>query len=175
MPTGVVGLFPGGHAPDGSGSGNNSAAIQYAASGGSQTANTPKASQLSLRFDDATDEHWLFQFKIPADYVSGGVLRGKCKFISATTGNAIMKAGQVTTIDSSTDDDALVFVAGDLSAAIAAPGTQGQVKEFTVTLTATNMAAGRKCEMFIGRDADNGSDTASGDLQLLTLDFEYTN
>lgn len=175
MPTGIVGLFPGGHAPDNTGSGNKQAGLAYQASGASQTSNTPKASQLSLLFDASTDEHWLFQFRIPADYISGGLLRGKCKFVSATSGNAIMKAGQVTSIDSSTDDDALVFVAADVSAAIAAPGTQGQVKEFTITLTATNMAAGRKCEMFIGRDADNGSDTATGDLQLLTLDFEYTN
>jgi hypothetical protein len=117
----------------------------------------------------------LFSFLIPPDYISGGTLRGTVKFTSATTGGAIMKAGQVTSIDSSTDDDALAFAAADVSAAIAAPGTQGQTIGFTIALTTTNMAANRKCVVFIGRDPDNVSDTITTDLELLVLNLEYTN
>ena len=174
MATGYLQLFPGGCATDGSGSGNNTAALSYEVSTGTQTTNTPKATQLKLLFDATTDEHWCFTFAIPGDYSSGGTLRGVAKFTSATTNNAIMKAGQVTSVDASTDDDAVVYAAADVSGSIAAPGTQGQTVTFTIALTATNMAASRKCALFIGRDPDNASDTATGDLELLTLVLEYT-
>ena len=174
MATGYINLFPGGIAPDGSGSGNNTAALSYEVSAAAQTSNTPKVTQLKLLFDGTTDEHWLFCFLLPGDYASGGTLRGIVKFTSATTGTAIMKGGQVTSVDSSTDDDALVFVAADVSASISAPGTQGQTIGFTITLTATNMAVARKCVIFIGRDPDNASDTITTDLELLVLNLEYT-
>jgi len=174
MATGFLSLFPGGIAPDGSGSGNNTAALSYEVSAAAQTANTPKASQLKLLFDGAIDEHWLFACLLPSNYASGGTLRGKVKFTSAGAGTAIMKAGQVSTVDSSTDDDALAFAAGDLSAAIPAPGTQGQTVEFTIALTATNMAANRKMVFFVGRDPDHASDTIATDLELVALNFEYT-
>lgn len=174
MATGYINLFPGGVAPDGSGSGNNTAALSYEVSTGTQTTNTPKATQLKLLFDGTTDEHWLFSLLLPGDYSSGGTLRGEVKFTSATSGNAIMKGGQVTTVTDSTDDDAVIFAAGDLSAAIAADITQGQTTAFTIALTTTNMAANDKCILFIGRDPDNASDTITTDLELLALNLEYT-
>ncbi|HUS95672.1 MAG TPA: hypothetical protein VMX97_02915 [Hyphomicrobiaceae bacterium] len=174
MATGYINLFPGGIAPDGSGTVNNTAALSYEVSAATQTSNTPKATQLKLLFDGTTDEHWLFSFLLPGDYSSGGTLRGKAKFTTATTGTAVMKGGQVTSVDGSTDDDALVFAAGDVSSAISAPGTQGWTVGFTIALTATNMAANRKIVVFIGRDPDNGSDDITTDLELLALNFEYT-
>lgn len=174
MATAYVQLFPGGVGADNTGSGNNSAALSMDVSTGTQTTNTPKATALKLLFDATTDEHWLFNLLTPGDYASGGTLRGVAKFTSATTGNAIMKAGQVSSTDASTDDDAVVFAAGDLSASIAAPGTQGQTVSFTIALTATNMAANKTMRLFIGRDPDHASDTAIGDLELLSLNLEYT-
>jgi len=174
MATGYIQLFPGGIAPDGSGTGNNTAALSYEVSGAGQTSNTPKATQLKLLFDGTTDEHWLFSFLLPGNYASGGTLRGTATFTTAASGTAVMKAGQAISIDSTTDDDALVFVAADVSSAISAPGTQGQTVGFTITLTATNMAANRKIVIFIGRDPDNGSDNIATDLELLALNFEYT-
>jgi hypothetical protein len=173
MATGYINLFPGGNPPDGSGSINNPAAMDYEVSAAAQGSNSPKASQLKLLFDPTTDEHWLFQLELPGDYASAPVLRGKIKFTSATSGNAIMKAAAVATTDSSTDDDALAFGTADVSAAVAAPATQGQVIEFTIAITAA-LAANRKVLLFVGRDADNGSDTATGDVELLSLNFEYT-
>lgn len=174
MATGYIALFPGGQAPDGSGTVNNAAALSYEVSAASQGSNSPKVSQLKLLFDGATDEHWMFQLLLPGDYASGGTLRGKVKFTSATTGTAIMKAGQVTTTDDSTDDDALAFGTADVSSSISAPGTQGRTAEFTIALTTTGMAAGRKCVIFIGRDPDNASDDIATDLELLALNLEYT-
>lgn len=173
--TGYIVLFPGGVGPDNTGSGNNSAALSMDVSTGTQTTNTPKATALKLLFDGATDEHWTFSLQTPGDYVSGGTLRGHVKFTSATTGTAVMKAGQVSTTDSSTDDDATVFVAADVSGSISAPGTQGQTVEFTIALTTTNMGAEKLLRVFIGRDPDNASDDIATDLELMDLNLEYTN
>lgn len=172
MAVAIINLFPGGAATDGTGSGNNSAALSFEVSAAAQTTNTPKVSQYKLLFDATTDEHWTFSFKLPSNYSSGGTLYGTCKFTSATSGTAVMKAGQVTSVDGSTDDDALVYVAADNSSAITVPGTQGQTVGFTITLTATNMAASKMCRVFIGRDPDHASDTATGDLELLGLLLE---
>ena len=174
MATGYIFLFPGGVATDGSGTGNNTAALSYEVSAATQTTNTPKVTQLKLLFDGATDEHWMCSFLIAGDYSRGGTLRGEVKFTSATTGNAIMKGGQVTTVTDSTDDDALTFAAGDVSAAVAADATQGQTTPFTIALTTTSMLANDKCVVFIGRDPDNASDTITTDLELLALTLEYT-
>lgn len=173
MATGFVQLFPGGVGSDNTGSGNNSAALSLDVSTGTQTTNTPKATALKLLFDATTDEHWTFSIQTPGDYASGGTLRGHVKFTSATTGNAIMKGGQVSTTDGSTDDDAVVFAAANVSASIAAPATQGQTVQFTISLTTTNMGAEKLMRLFIGRDPDNASDTATGDVELMDLMLEY--
>ena len=101
MATGFIALFPGGIAPDGSGSGNNTAALSYEVSAAVQTTNTPKATQLKLLFDGATDEHWLFSFLLPGNYASGGTLRGKVKFTSAITGTATRSKPTATTTPTS--------------------------------------------------------------------------
>lgn len=174
MPTASNNLFPGGFSPDGSGSGNDSASLVSEVSAATQTSNTPKAKQLKLRFLGTTDEHWLFSKQLPPNYASGGTLRGVLKFLTATSGTAVVKAGQVTSVNSSTDDDALVFAAAAVSSAISAPATQGQTVEFSIALTTTNMAASRKIIIFIGRDTDHASDTITTELELLSLALEYT-
>lgn len=164
---------PGGFPPDGSGSGNMMARPAKIVSSGTQTANTPKVSYYELLFDQSTDQHWMWAFPLPADYVSDGTLR----FLwgaKVTTGNVIWKAGLVAGEPSSADMDAAVFVAADLTAATAVPGTVGQFKESTITLTVTGLDAGDVVVVLLGRDADNGSDTAAGDACCLGPIFEYT-
>ena len=171
MATGYVLLFPGGYGPDASGTGNNSAALDYLVSTGTQTTNTPKLSRLRLAFDSATDEHWMFELKMPGDYSSGGTFRGSVA-TAATTGNIIMKAGIGESSGTNTDD---VFLAADVSSAIAASGTANTEVEFTITLTMTSIAANDPVVLFIGRDADNSSDTVnSNDVYLYDLTMEYT-
>ncbi len=171
MSTGYIILFPGGLAPDGSGSGNNTAALNYTVSTGTQTSNTPKVANFSLLFDPTTDEHWMFHFQLPGDYASGGTLRGKIRS-AAITGNVIMKAGISESTGDVTND---VFLAADLSSAIAVSGTANQEVEFTITLTMTSVAANDNIVVFIGRDADNASDTVNNnDVELDVLNFEYT-
>lgn len=173
MATGYINLFPGGVAPDGSGTGNNTAALSYEISGGTQATNSPKVTQMKLLFDATTDEHWLFSLLLPGDYASGGTLRGEFKMTSATTGNIQMKASQVTTADAASDTNK-IFETVTTTGAVAVPGTAGIIKEFTITLTTTGMAANEKCVLFIGRDPDDANDTATGDLELIALNLEYT-
>lgn len=172
MATGRIIIFPGGFAPDGSGAGNNTAALSYEVSTGTQTVNTPKVTRHKLLFDFATDEHWMFQFKMPGDYVSGGTLRGQIGVNAVSPGNVIMKGGASESTGNRTDD---VFLAADVSAAIAMPATANQGTEFTIGLTMTSIAANDEVILFVGRDANNASDTVNAnDVELTSLNLEYT-
>lgn len=165
-------LFPGGFAPDGSGTGNNTAALSQEVSTGTQTTNSPKVTRHKLLFDPTTDEHWMFQFKMPADYVSGGTLRGQIGVNAVSPGNVIMKGG-ISESNGDRKDD--IFLAADVSSAIAMPATVNQGTEFTIALTMTNIAANDEVVVFIGRDADNASDSVnSNDVELTSLNLDYT-
>ena len=166
--------IPGGLAPDGSGSGNTPATPAMVVSSGTQTTNTPKASYIELLFDQTTDEHWLWQFPMPGDYVSGGTLR-LIWGAKVTTGDVVWKGGIEIGALSSTDMDAAVFNAADAAAAVTVPGTVGQVKETTIALTMTGAGANLPCIVFIRRDADAGGDTAAGDAALTGATFTYLN
>lgn len=85
-----------------------------------------------------------------------------------TSGNVIWKAG---ICEFSTS--APVFLAADVSSATAVPADVDDVTEATIALTMTSLAAADEVVLFIGRDADNGSDTAAGDAILITASFEY--
>lgn len=172
MVTGYLPLFPGGFASDGSGTGNDLAALAFEVSTGVQTTNTPKVSRLKVSFDPTTDEHWLFQFKMPGDYASGGTLRGQIGVNAVSPGNVIMKAGISESSGNRTDD---VFLAADLSSAITMPATANQGTEFTIALTMTSIAANDEVVIFIGRDADNVNDTVNAnDVDMTSITFEYT-
>jgi hypothetical protein len=172
MAVGYVVLFPGGHAPDGSGTINNTAALSYEVSTGTQTTNTPKVTRLKLLLDPTTDEHWMFQLKMPGDYASGGTIRGQIGVNAVSPGNVIMKGGISESTGNRTDD---LFLAADVSSAIAMPGTAQQGTEFTIALTMTSIAANDEVVLFVGRDADNVSDTVNAnDAELTSLNFEYT-
>lgn len=159
--------------PDATGTGNAPATLVKVVSSGTQTANTPKVTPIVAAFDAATDEHLLWQFSLPADYASGGTIRLIWGAVPIS-GNVVWKAGCKPFDLTSTDLDAAVFVAADLLAATAVPGTSLVVREDTIALTMTGASAGDAIQVFVGRDADNGSDTAAGDAYLFHAVFEYT-
>lgn len=173
MPIGYIPLpMVGAIVPDGTGTGNNPPQPAREVSTAAQTTNTAKVSQVKWKFDAATDEHLFWVFQLPGNYASGGTLRGKCKAASATTGNMVWKASSVCPIEGVTDDDAAVFDAA-VTATVAAPATQGHETSFTIALGMINAQANRKIIVMLGRDADNGADTMSGDAELTGLTFEY--
>lgn len=178
MPTGYFELFPaGGLLPDGS-SGNVAGSLQSEKSTGTPPTGAPNVHK--LKYAVSVDDWMTFQAtprgRSSADdgtTISAATVRIKFKMVSATTGNVRFAAGQVSIVESSTDDDAVAYAALDNSGDVAVPGTQGQVKEATVTLTNTNMQVGRLCELFAGRDAAGASE-ATGDAEILSIELEYT-
>lgn len=175
---GIVGLvplpIPGGYAPDGSGSGNNPATPEKIISSGTQTTNSPKASYYGLLFDPTTDEHWMWQFLIPADYVSGGTLRGNFSNKGTSANGVTWKGAAAIGVAGTTDIDAIVF--DTVVTANATPSTTTGIQtQFTIALTMTNAAASRYIIVMIGRDPDNASDTNASDMRLEALNFEYVN
>lgn len=163
----------GGVSPDGSGSGNTPAYPNKMVSTETQTSNTPKVTAIRLVFGASTDAHWMWVFQLPQDYGSGGTVRLSWG-ASVNSGNVVWKAGAVPLEPAAGSVTSAAFLAADSSGAVAVPGTIGVAKQTEVDLTMTDGDAGDLVAVFVGRDADSGSDTAAGDAYLYAADFEYT-
>lgn len=142
-------------------------------SSGGAVANGPVVTYQILTFNDTTDQHAMWAFRLPDDYLSGGtvtILWGH----AANTGNVIWKAGAELIVPAGVVVSASSYNAADVAAAVAVPATIGQEKETSIALTMTGALAGAWCSVFVGRDADAGGDTATGNANLLAVQFSYT-
>lgn len=122
---------------------------------------------------DTSDERAIWSVPVPPSYLSTPtltVLWGS----TATSGNHVLVAGLGPSVTGTTDADASSFTASDSSGAVAVPATAGIDKATTISLTATNVAAGAMVAVFVGRDADSGSDTASGTLKVRGAYLTFT-
>jgi len=158
--------------PDGSA--NNAApAIQRVKSSGAD----PKPFFLQAAFDAGTDEMLHWSFRMPANYASAPVLKVLFKMASATSGNVIIE-GRVVAITpgDATDLDADAFATTNTSSATAVPATTaGKIGEISLALTnEDSAAAGDFVIIYLRRDADNGSDTATGDMEVVAVSLDYT-
>lgn len=162
----------GGTAPDASGTGNASARPEKIVSTATQTANSPKLSFVQLLFDQTTDQHWMWNFQLPSDFGSGGTVK-LLWGAKVTSGIIIWKAAIAVGVTSSTDLDAAVFLTVALSGAGTVPGTVGQCKESIITPAMTGATVGCWLTVMVGRDAENGFDTAAGDGTISAVTFEY--
>lgn len=122
-------------------------------------------------FDAATDWTLYLEGTLPKGITLTSPFKLRCWgwMASATSGNVIDKAAveAVTPGDSLDRDASTSFDSENLSTATAVPGTAGY--EFTVDITLTNndsMAAGDDIRIQVGRDADNASDTATGNQKI---------
>lgn len=171
MATGSILLPPGAaEPPDGSAT-NAAPATQRAKS----SASAPAPYFLQLNFDASTEEWACWQFRMPADYASGPVLKVQYKMTSATTGNVIW-VGQIAAVSDgdATDADAKAFAATN-SATVTVPGTAGHIDEASITMTnADSVAAGDFVVVRIARDADAAGDTATGDAEFIGAALTYT-
>lgn len=162
-----------GYAPDGT-SGNLAATPERQYSTGTVT-NGPKIAWDRLAFDASTDEHWIWCFAVPANYSSGGSVLLYWS-ASATTGNVVWKASsihmQYTYLPN--DIDGASFDTVVTTSGIGVPDASGKTAYTSLALTGTNMAGGYMQYLFVGRDADSTSDTASGDVWLHHAAFSYT-
>lgn len=140
----------------------------------SASAPTPYFYQLS--FDASTEEQCMWSFRVPDNYASAPVLKVIYKMATATTGNVIIESRLAAVSDGdATDLDAKAFSTANTSAATAVPGTAGHIDVITLTMTnADSLAAGDFAILYLNRDAANGSDTATGDMEVVAVSLTYT-
>lgn len=125
-----------------------------------------------LAFDAATDETCYFTFKAPQDLTLPITVYVQYKMASATTGSVYFQAafeaisdGDAVDLDATTSFDTANSGNGTV------PGTAGNIDEIAITMTNNDsIAAGDYARLSLNRDADNGSDTATGDSYILTIE-----
>lgn len=127
-----------------------------------------------LAFDAAADEACYFTFIAPQGLTAPLTAILTYAMASATSGNVICDAA----LEAISDGDALDTDASEsldttnTSSATAVPGTAGYIDQLSITLTNNDgIAAGDLCRLRVRRVGSNGSDTATGDLQLLAVEL----
>jgi hypothetical protein len=171
MAIGSISLTPGSAIlPDGSAS-NAAPAMQRVKS----SATAPGIYVIQLAFDASTEEWCTWQFRMPADYASAPVAIVSFKMASATSGGVVWDVRvSATTTGDSQDVDAQDFGSAN-TATGTAPGTAGYLLDTSVTLTnADSVAAGDFVVLRVARAAADGSDTATGDAELVSVAVTYT-
>lgn len=177
MATGYVQLpISGALPPDGS-SNNAAPAIQRVKSSNTASSTNTPPYFFQAAFDASTDESLMWSFQMPGDYASSPVLDVLYKMASATSG-VIEFEGRIAAITSgdATDADAKAFATTN-AVNEAVPGTAGYIGDFSITLTnADSLAAGDWVIVQLRRDADatNGTDSATGDCEVVSVRLSYT-
>lgn len=117
-----------------------------------------------LDHDDTVDEGTQITDALATDWT--GAIDVRIKWLAAaTTGNVVWGVQVVCVADGETDDPAFL-TAG--TATDAAKGTTNQTNDASITgLTTTGCAAGELMHVRVFRDADNASDTMTGDARLI--------
>lgn len=121
-----------------------------------------------LDFDAATDEYAVFSATMPPNYDGGGVsVKIRWAATSATSGDTIWQAAFE---EMTTDMDSDSFAAAQSSAASTANGTSGIHTDATIAFTdgaqMDSVGAGDDFRLKVNRDANNGSDTMTGDAEV---------
>lgn len=142
------------------------------------SSNFPQLTQINQRpvlaFDASTDETAYWTDIAPQGLTGTLTLLVWYAMASATSGNVILQASieAVTDGDSLDLDSATSFDTVNSSSATAVPGTAGFPDVISITLTnADSIAAADYYRISVNRDADNASDTATGDLYLLGFEL----
>ncbi len=173
MATGTVILDIGGCVLPDNSAGNEFAELVKVQS----SASAPSPAFIHALFDDTSNEHLMFGFRMPVNYASAPVIKLQYKMASATSGNVKLECAIAAVSDGDAQDvDANAFATTNSSAATAVPGTVGHMDEISITLTNDDgLAAGDFIIVLINRDPeDTGNDTATGDLELIAASLEYT-
>lgn len=171
MATGSILLSPGAAImPDGSAS-NAAPAMQRAKS----SATAPGIYFTQLAFDASTEEWCTWSLRMPADYASALTAKVQYKMASATTGGVAWDVRVSATSDGDAQDvDAQDFGSANVGTATV-PGTAGHLDEVSITLTnADSAAAGDFVVIRLARAVANGSDTATGDAEMVGCSLTYT-
>ncbi len=136
------------------------------------------AQQHVLDFDDSSDEHAEFGCVMPRAYGGGGItVTIGWMASSATSGDAVWNVAFKSISDDADDLDTKAFAAVNAVTATAASAA-GEVDYAEITFTdgadMDSVLAGEYFRLRITRDADNGSDTMTGDAELVLVDIKET-
>lgn len=126
-----------------------------------------------LAFDASTDETAYWTGVAPQGLTGTITVVITYMMASATSGNIYWQAqleavtdGDATDLDAGTSFDTANSGNG------AVPGTAGYIDQISITMTnADGLAAADYFRLSVNRDADNGSDTATGDAYLLAVEL----
>lgn len=132
-----------------------------------------------LDFDDTTEEAAVFSGILPRNYGGSGItIYIHYAMSSAESGDVIWTAAVERIGDGQQNIDSDGFASSQSSGAITVPGTSGLVDVCTIAFTdgaqIDSLAVGEAFRLKISRDADNASDTATGDAELLAIEIRET-
>jgi hypothetical protein len=143
------------------------------------SANYPQLTQINQRpvlaFDASTDETAYWTDIAPQGYTGTITALVSYCMASATSGAVYFQAAlEAITAGDSTDLDATTSFDTANSGNGTVPGTAGYMQQISITCTnADSFAAGDYYRLSLNRDADNGSDTATGDAYVLAVELRY--
>lgn len=131
-----------------------------------------------LDFDAGTDESAIFSAILPRNYAGGGLtVYLHWSGTSATSGDVVWNAAFERIGEGQQDMDADGFASAQAVTATA-PGTTGHVDIAAIAFTdgaqVDSIAVGELFRLKITRDADNGSDTMTGDAELRAIEIKET-
>ncbi len=128
-----------------------------------------------LLFGDTSDESGIWQFVMPPNFSSNLKCRLLYSMASATSGAVDMEVSVMATTPGDATDENIDSYDSTNVLVDAVPATAGYLKQMLFTLSSKdNAVAGDLVKIKINRDANNVSDTATGDLELLGICIEYT-
>jgi hypothetical protein len=127
----------------------------------------------ALAFDASTDETAYWTGIAPQGLTGAITAVLTYMMASATSGNIYWQAQlEAVTAADATDLDAGTSFDTANSGNGAVPGTAGYMQQITITMTnADSLAAADYFRLSVNRDADNASDTATGDAYLLAVEL----
>lgn len=140
----------------------------------SSAGGTPNPQYPILSFDAGTDEGRIWSGRVSRGYGGTLTINGAFYMASATSGNVVL-AAQIAAVSSGDASVTAKTFATVNTTTVAVPGAAGTEQSFSITMTnADSLVAGDRFILVFYRDADNGSDTATGDMNLVLLDLFFT-
>lgn len=172
-PSDVLGLGLGQHTIWVPAVGMTSAATNGAADGSYET--TTNAVNIQTKdFDDSTEEYIHFQIQMPKSWDESTLFAQFVWRTTATSGNCIWAIQAVAFANSDALDTAFGTAQTVTDAAEATAGDVIITDETSAMTVAGTPGAEELVAFRVYRDADNGSDTMTGDAQLLGVKIHYT-
>jgi hypothetical protein len=138
---------------------------------------TPNGGVPCLAFDSATDEHADFIAVLPRNYGGGG-LTVTLYWASSATSNATVWDVAFRRIADDAEDIDVSHTYDYNSVTATTASAAGEVDYAAIAFTdgadMDSLAVGELCCLRVRRDADNGSDTMTGDALLIAIEVRET-